>query len=170
MTDERPNIDMPSWLESWDEGTATVAYEEALQVQSLHSAWSDTIDTKAVATFTVASVILTVVPAIRQDRPEGFALVLLVAAGVAWVFAAGGCLLAFKPRAFDVGPNPKALLDERWLSLTTKEFRLCRMSEMGDSYKANRAVLDAKAGWLTIALWAAAAEVLALFLALLIAA
>jgi hypothetical protein len=161
---EQPTIQMPSWLEGWDEATVVDAYEESLRVQELQSQWSDAIDSKAVAVFTVASVILTLLPAIKP--PE--VLALWVLAGMAWIFAAGACLFAFQPRALEIGPNPKTLLDERWLGLTANEFRLCRMSEMGDSYDFNRDALNAKAHWLTFAVWAAAVEVLSLFLALLL--
>jgi hypothetical protein len=166
---EKPTNKMPSWLEGWDEATVAAAYEESLQVQALQSQRSDAIDLKIVVVFTVTSVILTLIPAIGRLEAEGVVLAFWVLAGVAWVFAAGACLFGFQPRALEIGPNPKTLLDARWLGLTVNEFRLCRMSEMGDSHDFNRDALDTKARWLTVAVWATAVEVLALLLASLFA-
>jgi hypothetical protein len=75
---------MPLWPDSWDEDTVDAAYGESLRVQELQSQWSDAMDSKAVAVFTVASVIVTLLPALEQLERSGPVLGLWMSAGWRW--------------------------------------------------------------------------------------
>jgi hypothetical protein len=158
-------VKKPRWDPTWDEATAEAAYQESLRVQEIQSQWSDSIDTKVAGIFGVASVIVTISPALGILEGGAIALWLWKAAAVCWLLASVCCYLAFRPRALEIGPDPGGLLHRRWMQLTAHEFRLFRMSEMGDSYAFNRDTLDGKATWLARATYLTFAEVFALLLA-----
>jgi hypothetical protein len=162
---ELQEVKKPRWDPNWDEATAEVAYQEALRIQDIQSQWSDAIDTKVAGIFAVASVIVTISPALGVPHGGSTATALWGAAAACWLLASVFCYLAFRPRGLEIGPNPSGLLHRRWMQLTVHEFRLYRMSDMGESYALNKNTLDSKASWLAWATYLTFAEVFALLLA-----
>lgn len=165
MAKEPVHIEMPSWSPEWHEDAVEIGYQESLRIQEIQSQWSDAIDSKVVAVFTVGSVIVTLIPTFHRLGP-GLPSTLWLVASAFWLLAAIASGLAFHPRALEIGPNPSGFLEGRWLSLNANEFRLCRLSELGESYAFNRDKLGSKALWLQVAMYLTAAEVLCLILAL----
>lgn len=158
-------VKKPRWDPAWDKATAVAAYEESLRIQEIQSQWSDAIDTKVAGVFALASVIVTLSPTLGLPQHNPVALALWKAAAVFWLLSSVCCYVAFRPTALEIGPDPSGLLERRWMQLTAHEYRLFRMSEMGESYVFNRRALSAKARWLRGALAFAVVEVFLLLLA-----
>ncbi len=131
-----------------------LAYAESLTVQPALLDWSDAMDTKLIAIFSVSSVIVTLVPTLG---PAGLASSRLwLAALAAWGFAAYFCCAALMPRSLQVGPDPGKLLGDDWLSLSAPAFLRARLTYMAEAYNENVPVLVQKAGRIRRALLATA--------------
>jgi hypothetical protein len=131
----------------------------------MYSQWSDTIDSKVVAVFSVASAILGLAPALKQLHSVGASLAFWIVAASCWVFAVVFCHLAYRPRNFRVDPSPAKLLVPEWLRLDPDQYQFYRLRDMGKSYEHNRDDLDRKASCLGWAILFTAGEVFALALA-----
>ena len=146
--------------------TLQLAYEDATRIQPLLASWSDALDTKVVAVFSVASALLTFGPAFRNPTGTDAGKVLLIGAGVFWAVAAFFCRKAFNPRHMMIGPHPDVIQQPEWLGALPDEYRRARLTDMADAYAFNRGHLTGKADALRGAIAFTAIETLLLALAL----
>jgi hypothetical protein len=164
-----PDANIAPWDDSWDNDTLQLAYEESAGIREIDINWIESIDTKVVAVFSVASAIVGLTPTLRGDAALSVErAVLLGFAGIAWLFAAFRCYFAYQPRGFTIGPNPKRKLDARWLGLTPTYYRYYALRDMAEAHEANRIEIVRKGGHLSAAIFATALEVIFLALAFLV--
>jgi hypothetical protein len=157
-----------AWDAGFDEETVALAYDASKDLPQLFSNWADAIDNKVVATFGVASALLTIVPTLQGvQRTTGVVVCLGVAVGF-WVIAVVACYNAYRPIGLRIEPNPKTFLAPSWLTKKPMHFRYSRMQWLGKTFEHNQDKLARKAEWLGYAMLLAAVEVFCLALAVLL--
>jgi hypothetical protein len=158
-----------AWDAGFDDETVALAYDASKDVPQLFSDWADAIDNKVVATFGVASVLLTIVPIVRDTpRTIGVVLCLGLALGF-WVAAVAACYKAYRPIGLRIEPNPRAFLAPSWLTRKPMHFRYGRMQWLGETFDHNKGQLAHKVEWLGYAMILTAVEVFWLALVVIFA-
>jgi hypothetical protein len=161
-------VKSPEDVAAYNPETIKLAYEASIPILNTFSEWADSIDTKIVALFGVASVIVTLTPTLYRPDAPGALLTLWALGVVSWGAAAWACYQAYKPRPLRVGPNAEILLTDDWLARTPHEFQYARLHWLAGSYKANRDRIREKVYWFDLAIKLVAAEVLLLSVAMLL--
>jgi hypothetical protein len=167
MTDSSA-VESHEWDSRWDEETILLAYEASKELPATFSAWADAVDNKVVATFSVGAVLVVLLPALQQQPPTPAATIFLGLALGFWVFAAVACYRAYRPVGLRVEPNPRLLLNPKWLELSPKRFRYWRLHWLGKTFTHNSDQLARKTEHLGQALILTAAEVFCLLLSLVL--
>ena len=155
---------------SFEKETVELAYEEAKKIQPLMSNWVDTIDTKIIGIFTVASLIAGLVPTFSDMDPVGWSLFFWIASVLFWAGTAVFTCIAFYPRTWRIDPDPRKVLGEDWLTLPAEPYRYYRLRDMGKTFERNRTESIKKADYLTLAIVFFALEIGSLALSLLFSA
>ena len=137
--------------------TSELAFAEARSLKSTMFSWADAQDTKAATILTVGTILIGVAPAIGSDAGTWWAALLWIPAGVAWLGTAWFSLRAFRIGEYVVGPDPRVLLEEGWLSLTRAYYAQYRLEELADEVDRMKGELDRKSralgramGWLVV--------------------
>ncbi len=145
--------------------TTELAYQESLTTQDALSRRVAAIDTKLLAVFGISSFIVTLVPTLALPQLRAFgdesviAQLLWAGAALGWALSAAFVYLGIKPRDWKIGPDPKVLRDEKWLTLTPHEYRHSRMWYLGRMYSVRLQGAREKAKYLEAALSLVVAEV-----------
>ncbi|HEV7596266.1 MAG TPA: hypothetical protein VGO33_14810 [Gemmatimonadaceae bacterium] len=146
-----------------DDETIKLAYDESVALRPMYTSWFDGTDTKIVAIFIVASVIVTFAPGISKMPPlSGDSHNLWIAAILFWLVAVVLCYAAYNPRAFRIDPNPGKIRKATWLRLTPSQYRFYRLRDMGKTHDLNLDQIQRKTMLLRWAMFFTAVEVLAL--------
>lgn len=106
----------------------------------MYREWADTIDTRTVTVFTVASAIVGLAPALRGPETDMTVQVLLIAGCACWVLAAATSVAAYRVNAFRVDPAPSVPASDASMRLSPAEcryYRLCDMS-VTDRFNGSR--------------------------------
>jgi len=130
--------------------TLDIMLAEIANIHPFMSQWSDAVDAKVLAAFTLASTLIGVIPAIGGVKADGWEWLPWIVAGIAWAAASLCCALAYSTRSFRVGPSPDVLMDAKWLTLTPEHYRLYRLRDLGKDWNNNWKVINSKAtalGW-----------------------
>ena len=118
---------------------------EIANIHPFMSQWSDAVDAKVLGSFTLASTLIGVIPAIGGVKAEGWEWLPWIVAGIAWAAASLCCALAYSTRSFRVGPDPSVLMDTKWLTLTPEYYRYYRLRDLGRDWNDNWKVINNKA-------------------------
>jgi hypothetical protein len=141
-----------------------LAYAEVASKQAYFLEWSDAVATRSIGLFSVASLVVTLVPALAQLHVAGPWRLVWLLALLCWAGASIACFIALHPTTLLVSPEPSALLDPRWTTLSAPWYHRYRLEEFAEISAQNRPTLCRKAAWLKRALLLTGLEVLALAL------
>jgi len=137
------------------------------------------------ATFSAASILLVVLPALLkplvESRAVGFGLgdpqtwawpvsalpILLGLSILAYLTVGGLCLSSFRSNKMYFVVSPGILL-EHYRDIDTDKGRECYLTHIDQAYRRNSKLLDAKFNKLDTALWALGSETVCLALAILV--
>jgi hypothetical protein len=154
------SLDQTVAVEKNDE-TAALAYQESLRATEALTGWYEALDGKAVAVFSVSSLIVGLAPKVAVARGIPWAVAL-----VAWGISAGACFWALLPKDFRFDPKPKVLMNEAWLRLDPVAFRRFRLEDVAVTYRVNSEAYKLKSKILMVAIGATVIEVISLAVAL----
>ena len=157
----------------WDEQNVSSAalesaFQEAQGSREFVSQWSDALDAKIIAVFSLASVLMGAVPTVGGIEEEGWNLVPWGVAATAWVVTIVLSSLAFAPRIFRVGPDPSVLIGEQWIGAgsTRERYYFFRLRDLAKDWVRNWDIVNTKARMLGLAIPFTAIETGALVIAL----
>jgi hypothetical protein len=151
--------------EDLDDKTLQLAFDEAVRLDAGTSGWADALDRKLVAIFSVGTLVFGLAPNLPGLKQGGLVTALFLLAGGFWLISAGYVLRAFRVTGYRRTPDPDTLRGEAWLSLSSANYRVHRLRELGRSVNANWNVLTQKAKWVQRGLYWTAAEVFVLAVA-----
>jgi hypothetical protein len=139
-----------------------LVYEAAKDSYEMVARWSDSIDTKIIAVFSAASLLIGLLTTLGGVKPElHYAFVIFCLATVSFLATVVFCWKGFSTKTFMMGNNPRKLL-EQYAPREPSDAKWYLLKYAGQHYEHNLQVLRQKSSALKKATWFVGGEVLLL--------